>query len=75
LRYYFNIRDQHGFVIDEEGSELPDMEAALREAHASARDFVMDAMRGCHPLNGRRIEISDCEGNVLDSMAVRDIVN
>jgi hypothetical protein len=32
MRFYFHIRDQHGLIVDEEGSELPSLEAARDEA-------------------------------------------
>ena len=45
-RYFFNIRDGHDLDEDEEGIELPDIEAARAEALATVeelRDQLMDA--------------------------------
>lgn len=35
-RYYFDLRDRDGFIIDDEGFDLPDIEAVQREAVLSA---------------------------------------
>ena len=40
LRYFMHISDAHGFVVDEEGTELPDDAAARAEAIAAARDVM-----------------------------------
>jgi hypothetical protein len=45
-RYFFNIRDGHEIDEDEEGIELPDLEAAKAEALATVeelRDELADA--------------------------------
>jgi len=72
MRYFFHIRDGIYVIPDEEGSELPDMQAARHEAHLTARDFAMDSLRQNLPANGRAIEISDGDGTVLETLFVRD---
>ena len=75
LRYYFNIRDREGLIPDEEGSDLPDIGAAMREARASARDFVADDLKADRPIHGRSIEIANAQGDVLDVFSVHDLLN
>ena len=73
MLYHFNIRDSAGLILDEEGSELRDMAAARHEAHASARDFAMDDLRGGRTIDARRIEITDDGGTVLETIAILDV--
>lgn len=74
MRYFFNIRDKWGFIPDEEGSELSGIVAARCEATASARDFAVDDLRWGNPINARCIEITDEQGKILETLAVRDVV-
>jgi hypothetical protein len=39
-RYYFDIRDGDKLVVDEEGMELPDVEAAQEVAARTLADLV-----------------------------------
>ena len=73
MRFYFHIRDGEQIIPDLEGSELPNLAAALAEARHSARDFCIDSLRGGAMVNGRRIEIADGAGTVLETMLVRDV--
>jgi hypothetical protein len=75
MRYFFNIRDQRGLIPDEEGSELSGIVAARCEANASARDFAVDDLRSGNPVHARCIEITDEQGTVLETLAVRDVVS
>jgi hypothetical protein len=64
-RYYFDIRDGDKLVADEEGMELPDVEAAQEEAARSLADLARDQARGqpsCH----MAIEVRDYNGPVLE---------
>src|SRR5215470_10580938 len=40
-RYYFNVKNSEGTLLDHEGTELPDQEAA----HAHARQVMLELMR------------------------------
>jgi hypothetical protein len=74
LRYYFHIRDAKGVIYDEEGTELPDIEAARREARASARDLLGDSLDRHATAESRYLEIADENGSVIETMSVRDII-
>ena len=71
--YFFNIVD--GVRIDdEEGQELPDLEAARAEAVKSARSIMADAIwTGRLPLD-EEIEIADQKGQVLAIVAFAEAV-
>lgn len=60
--YRFNLYNSVGFVPDEEGRELPNVEAARGEALKAARGIIADeVLQGRIDLNGR-IEVLDGEG-------------
>ena len=40
--YQFHIRNNHSLVVDEDGINLPDVEAAAREAIHSAHEFFAE---------------------------------
>jgi hypothetical protein len=64
-RYHFNIRNGVGHIPDEDGRDLPDLEAARAEALEGIRSIVSEeARRGAIDLTGR-IEITDDDGNLL----------
>jgi hypothetical protein len=73
MRYFFNIRDSQGLVPDDEGTELSTMALARVEAHASARDFAIDDLRGGRPIRSRSIEITDANGAILESISVPEV--
>ncbi|HEX3674652.1 MAG TPA: hypothetical protein VHU87_10295 [Rhizomicrobium sp.] len=73
-RYYFHIREGGNLVEDEEGAEVPDLEAAKSEARASARDLAIDEIRNERRVNGRVIEVADGYGKTLATIAIRDVV-
>ncbi len=41
-RFFFHVWDTNAFVPDPNGSDLPDLATAKREAVASARDILVD---------------------------------
>lgn len=43
-RYYFDLRDSEGLAVDEEGLELPDIQAAGEEAALSLADAARDGL-------------------------------
>jgi hypothetical protein len=57
-RYFFDVRDDEGTFVDLVGIELPDMDAAIREARRALADMLRDALRGEHKA-GLAINIRD----------------
>lgn len=43
-RYYFDIRENDEFVVDELGMDLPDLQAAAVEAAQSLTDMAKDLL-------------------------------
>lgn len=58
-RYHFHIFNRTGHLIDDEGAEVGDMDAARARAIAAIRSIIADeAIRGCIDLDGH-IDIAD----------------
>ena len=59
--YRFHVRDAAGLVVDEEGTELPDLPAAFAEALRCVHELVDDT-----PIPaGMQLEIVDETGRVV----------
>ena len=65
--YQFHIRDQQGLILDEDGTELPDVLAALREAMKSANEFLTDASAP----TDMAFEITDEAGRLVLTLPIR----
>ena len=74
-RYYFHICNGTGFVQDEEGLELPDIEAARAEAIRSARSIMAsDVQRGMLDLSSF-IEIEDENRQLVQTLGFQEAVD
>jgi hypothetical protein len=70
MRYYLNIGSPAGIVLDEEGGDYSDLEAARAEARASVRELVADDLRAGRSVATRHIEITDEHGAALDRIGL-----
>ena len=74
-RYYFHTHDHFGFVRDQEGQELPGLDAARDVALRSAREIMgEDVKQGCLDLGGR-IDVADPTGRVVLTLTFPDAVS
>jgi hypothetical protein len=73
-RYYFHVWEGDKRSPDLEGSDLPDLNAAIEEARGAARDIAADQLRSLEPIDGRKIEVTDEFGNSLAFVAIRDVI-
>jgi len=64
-RYFFNFRDQSELDPDEDGLELPDLDAAYLEAFEAAREMWGEAIREMRNPSRQQFEISDAAGRIL----------
>ena len=73
-RFYFHLLNDVD-ASDEEGKELPDLEAARRHAIQNLRFTAAEMIKEQGKLvPGHCINIEDASGNVLDSVSVADVV-
>ena len=73
-RFFFHVRNGSGEIgHDTEGQELPDLEAARREAVNTNREMLSERLLhgGAHH---RRIEIADENGEVLAMVNASEVV-
>ena len=64
-RYYFDLRDEDGLVVDDEGMELPDIVAVEQEATQAIIDAAREALvRRTRP-GETAIEVRDEIGHVM----------
>ena len=66
--YQFHIRDTHGLILDEDGMELPNVLAALREAMRSADEFLNHASAPTDMV----FEITDEAGRLVLTLPIRN---
>lgn len=74
-RYYFHIYQDGSFIRDEEGSICSDLEAAKREAMASATDLAGQALTKALSVDEICVEICDEEDQVLAGLTIREILS
>jgi hypothetical protein len=68
-RFYFDIRENGETRIDDEGVELQDLDAAVREA----TEAIVQMARDFRPAEGSReisIEVRDTDGNRLMTVII-----
>lgn len=74
-RYFFHVREGADISRDREGQELPNAEAARREAIAANREMLGDKILHGGALNHRSIEIADETGHVVDVVTAHDVLS
>jgi hypothetical protein len=74
-RFYLHVCNGTGFVQDEEGQELPDLDSARAEAVRSARSIMAsDVQRGMLDLSSF-IEIEDEAHHLVDTLVFEEAVD
>jgi len=72
--YYFHVREGAELSRDEEGQDLPNVEAARREAISTSREFLGEKLLHGGSLAHRSIEIADETGHVVDVVHANDVL-
>ena len=73
-RFFLHYREPDDLIADEEGLELPDLNAARREAARAGRDILAEKVQLQQELNHDAIEIADESGRVLETIALKDLI-
>ena len=66
--YYFHVRGDGIEILDPEGCECPDVQAAHREALAGARSILSEELKDGRLAVDERIDIEDEQGRLLCSV-------
>jgi hypothetical protein len=64
-QFFFNIRDEDGLDRDQEGLDLPDLDAAYIEAFEAAKEMWIEAIRDMRNPMRQSFEVADAAGNTL----------
>ena len=70
--YFFHIRNNVSLLEDEEGTDLPDLEAAKSQALRSARDTLCQELRAGYLDLRFRIEVEDANKQVVHILKLAD---
>jgi hypothetical protein len=72
--YFFDLRDDAEFVVDEDGTELRDMRAVQDETARALSGLAWDAMRS-EGVKGQQmiIEVRDAHGPVMEARLAFEI--
>ena len=70
-RYYFHLRDDLS-VDDEEGQELPNLQAAREVALQNARSIACEAVHKGHLNLDHRIDVADATGEIVLTLPFRE---
>ena len=77
-RFFMHVRDALGTLRDEEGQELPDLEAARREAFHAAKEYLGAKLAASDEPSeidmDRVIDVADATGTVLLSVRFSEVV-
>jgi hypothetical protein len=73
-RFFFHVREGADVSQDIEGQELPDVEAARREAISTNREMLGERLLHGGSLNQRQIEIADETGQVVAIVTAQDVL-
>ena len=73
-RYFFHQITQAGLVHDPDGTVLPNLDHARKEAILDARNLMADAIRQGRDISHRSMQITDEEGNILLLLSFVDTV-
>jgi len=74
MKFFFHVRDIETYDEDVEGTELPSLSAAVEEARQSAREMVAELVLQGALVDGRRFEIADETGDILETVTLKEVV-
>ena len=75
MRFYFNLREGSDYISDEEGLDLPDLDAATDAALRGARDVLAgEVLKGRLPLS-TVMEVSDEQGSRVLELPFGQVVS
>jgi hypothetical protein len=74
-RYFFNLNYLREYVIDEEGTELPDLEAARSEARQIIRELAASFIKSRRQFTMQSVRICDDAGAPLAEVLVPEALN
>ena len=75
MRYYLHVHDgRNGTALDDVGTEFPDLAAAQKEALASARELLSNAIRDGNGHAAEYIVVADTSEREVARIYLRDVL-
>jgi len=73
-RFYINFQNNDHIAQDDEGIDVPDLEAAQKAALISAREIVADNVKANSKKPLRAVIITDENGQNLMTISAKDVL-
>jgi hypothetical protein len=74
-QFFFHIRVGEMFDEDSRGVDLPDIDAAKREARRAARQLMAEQVEEGLPISGEVFEVCDEDGAMVFQFAFKDLLD
>jgi hypothetical protein len=74
-QFFFHIRDGEMFDEDSMGVDLPNLDAARREATCAAREMMAEQVEEGLPIIGRVMNVCDEDGTMVFQLAFKDLLD
>jgi hypothetical protein len=75
LRYFFHFRDGNVVEHDEDGLEMPDLDAAYLEAFEAAKEMWIEGIRNMRNPSQQQIEVADSHGGTLLIVPFKEVTD
>ena len=73
-RFFFHLKDGDELILDDDGTELPDIAAAKREALLTARGVLADAIQAGKTKVPEALVIADGVGRTLEVLPLIELL-
>ena len=73
--YFFHLATPGKLIVDEEGRDLPGLDAARQEAVESARDIIADSLRDGSNVHGFAFNVTDDSGEQVIVYDFKNLLN
>ena len=73
--YFFHLSYPRDYIIDPDGGELPDLEAAKSEARQIVRDLAAEALKSKRPFTLHSVRICSEDGSLLGDVPSREALS
>ena len=73
-KFYFHIRRGEELVTDEQGVDLPDVEAARNEGLLAAREILAEMLLHNEVVDGQEFQIANDQGELVATIPFRSVI-
>jgi hypothetical protein len=74
-RYFFHHRDGNVLDRDEDGLEMPDLDAAYLEAFEAAKEMWIESIRDMRNPSRQQFEVADIRGSTLLIVPFKEVMD